>query len=200
MIFCGGRKCRKSLCPCQERTIIRMRKCLDNGLFCYILDFFRQQGCTPLLTANSPMQEAHRPLLISRNIVPSRFGMGLWLLRSYWIWVITRCADTGRVPPADGVIVRAAAVPSGFRTRCYGCSVVRGALMRRNLHSSTLHRQDPEGQQTLVGNSYSRNGAPDPCSRILPDGDVCMNYHQIMDHSPYHRNDYSCSIEFLLIF
>ena len=34
----------------------------------------------------------------------------------YWICVITRCAETGRVPPASGVIVRAAAVPAGFRT------------------------------------------------------------------------------------
>ena len=30
--------------------------------------------------------------------------------------MITKCAETGRVPPANGVIVRAAAVPSGFRT------------------------------------------------------------------------------------
>lgn len=32
------------------------------------------------------------------------------------ICVITRCADTGRVPPARGVMVSAAALPSGLRT------------------------------------------------------------------------------------
>ena len=36
--------------------------------------------------------------------------------KRYWICVITKCAETGRVPPANGVIVSAAAVPSGFRT------------------------------------------------------------------------------------
>ena len=30
--------------------------------------------------------------------------------------VITRCADTGRVPPARGVMVSAAALPAGLRT------------------------------------------------------------------------------------
>ena len=30
--------------------------------------------------------------------------------------MITRCADTGRVPPAKGVIVSAAALPAGLRT------------------------------------------------------------------------------------
>ncbi len=37
-------------------------------------------------------------------------------LERYWICVITRCAETGRVPPASGVIVSAAAVPLGFLT------------------------------------------------------------------------------------
>ena len=32
------------------------------------------------------------------------------------ICVITRCADTGRVPPASGVMVNAAAFPAGLRT------------------------------------------------------------------------------------
>ena len=30
--------------------------------------------------------------------------------------MMTKCAETGRVPPASGVMVNAAAVPSGFRT------------------------------------------------------------------------------------
>ena len=30
--------------------------------------------------------------------------------------MITRCADTGRVPPARGVTVSAAAFPAGLRT------------------------------------------------------------------------------------
>ena len=30
--------------------------------------------------------------------------------------MIVRCADTGLVPPARGVMVRAAALPAGFRT------------------------------------------------------------------------------------
>ena len=34
----------------------------------------------------------------------------------YPICVITRCADTGRGPPARGVTVSAAALPAGFRT------------------------------------------------------------------------------------
>ena len=34
----------------------------------------------------------------------------------YAICIITRWADTERVPPARGVMVRAAAVPSGFLT------------------------------------------------------------------------------------
>jgi len=29
---------------------------------------------------------------------------------------MTRCAETGRVPPASGVTVSAAALPAGFRT------------------------------------------------------------------------------------
>jgi len=44
------------------------------------------------------------------------WGMVLRSLWDYWIWTITRCADTGRVPPARGVMVSAAAVPSGFLT------------------------------------------------------------------------------------
>ena len=38
------------------------------------------------------------------------------LKKHYPICVITRCADTGRVPPARGVMVRAAAFPAGLRT------------------------------------------------------------------------------------
>ena len=38
------------------------------------------------------------------------------VIKHYPICVITRCADTGRVPPAKGVIVRAAALPAGLRT------------------------------------------------------------------------------------
>lgn len=30
--------------------------------------------------------------------------------------MITRCAETGRVPPANGVIVSVAALPAGFLT------------------------------------------------------------------------------------
>lgn len=37
-------------------------------------------------------------------------------LSLYAICVITRCAETGLVPPANGVIVSAAALPAGFRT------------------------------------------------------------------------------------
>ena len=36
--------------------------------------------------------------------------------RYYPICVIMRCADTGRVPPARGVMVSAAAFPAGLRT------------------------------------------------------------------------------------
>ena len=42
--------------------------------------------------------------------------MVLWLSRRYWICVITKCAETGRVPPASGVMVSAAELPAGFRT------------------------------------------------------------------------------------
>jgi len=42
--------------------------------------------------------------------------MVLQSLADHWICVITKCAETGRVPPASGVMVSAAAVPSGFRT------------------------------------------------------------------------------------
>ena len=34
----------------------------------------------------------------------------------YPICTITRCADTGRVPPARGVTVSAVALPAGVRT------------------------------------------------------------------------------------
>lgn len=34
----------------------------------------------------------------------------------YWIWIITRWADTGRVPPESGVIVSAVEFPEGFLT------------------------------------------------------------------------------------
>ena len=34
----------------------------------------------------------------------------------YWISVITRCAETGLVPPATGVIVNAVELPAGLRT------------------------------------------------------------------------------------
>src|ERR1700733_11012969 len=34
---------------------------------------------------------------------------------NYLICVITRCAETGRVPPASGVIVRAVELPAGLR-------------------------------------------------------------------------------------
>lgn len=37
-------------------------------------------------------------------------------LSLYATCVITRCAETGLVPPANGVIVSAAALPAGFRT------------------------------------------------------------------------------------
>ena len=47
---------------------------------------------------------------------PFRIGAVLRSSMDYWIRVITRCAETGRVPPASGVMVSAAAVPSGFRT------------------------------------------------------------------------------------
>jgi len=34
----------------------------------------------------------------------------------YWICVITRCAETGCVPPTNGVIVSAVALSAGFLT------------------------------------------------------------------------------------
>jgi hypothetical protein len=34
----------------------------------------------------------------------------------YWICVITRCAETGRVPPANGVMVSAVELSAGLRT------------------------------------------------------------------------------------
>jgi len=37
-------------------------------------------------------------------------------LTDYRIWMITRCAETGLVPPAIGVIVRAVELPAGLRT------------------------------------------------------------------------------------
>ena len=43
-------------------------------------------------------------------------GVGVVCGCRHWSWVITRWADTGRVPPATGVMVSAAAVPSGLRT------------------------------------------------------------------------------------
>lgn len=36
--------------------------------------------------------------------------------RIYWICVITRCAETGCVPPANGVIVSAVELSAGFLT------------------------------------------------------------------------------------
>ena len=41
---------------------------------------------------------------------------GAAVIGGYWMRMITRCAETGRVPPARGVMVRVAAVPSGLRT------------------------------------------------------------------------------------
>ncbi len=38
------------------------------------------------------------------------------LIKAHPIWVMIRCADTGRVPPASGVMVSAAAFPAGLRT------------------------------------------------------------------------------------
>ena len=35
---------------------------------------------------------------------------------NYAIWIITRCAEAELVPPASGVIVKAAAFPAGFLT------------------------------------------------------------------------------------
>ena len=57
----------------------------------------------------------------------------------------------------------------------------------------------PVGQRVPVGNSYSRNCAPDPCSHTPWDGGVCTNYHRIVDHTSYHRSHCICSIESLLI-
>ena len=36
--------------------------------------------------------------------------------KNHWICVITRCAETGRVPPAKGVMVSAVELPAGLRT------------------------------------------------------------------------------------
>ena len=36
--------------------------------------------------------------------------------QAHWIWVITKCAETGRVPPANGVMVSAVEFPAGLRT------------------------------------------------------------------------------------
>ena len=38
------------------------------------------------------------------------------VFRIYWICVITRCAETGCVPPANGVIVSAVELSAGFLT------------------------------------------------------------------------------------
>lgn len=42
------------------------------------------------------------------------FKSFLFLYQNYPIWVITRCAETGRVSPASGVIVNAVELPAGF--------------------------------------------------------------------------------------
>ena len=51
---------------------------------------------------------------------------------------MTRCADTGRVPPASGVIVSAAAFPAGLRT-------VRMAIVETTVTNSVLTVRNPEG-------------------------------------------------------
>ena len=38
------------------------------------------------------------------------------IMKNYSICTITKCAETARTPPANGVIVKASAVPSGLRT------------------------------------------------------------------------------------
>ena len=48
--------------------------------------------------------------------MPFLIGIVLSFSYDYPICVITRGADTGRVPPAKGVIVSAAALPAGLRT------------------------------------------------------------------------------------
>jgi hypothetical protein len=40
---------------------------------------------------------------------PFQFGMVLQTSESYWICVITKCAETGRVPPASGVMANGTA-------------------------------------------------------------------------------------------
>lgn len=37
-------------------------------------------------------------------------------ISTYWIWVITRWAETGCVPPAKGVIISAVELSAGFLT------------------------------------------------------------------------------------
>ena len=59
-----------------------------------------------------PAGEILRPV----KTAPSRPGMVLRSSVRYWICVITKCAETGRGPPASGVIVSAAAAPAGFCT------------------------------------------------------------------------------------
>lgn len=66
--------------------------------------------------------ETLSPLLLMDEVT-KRTAVG-----SAWIWtcvchdfhcaicVITRCADTGLVPPASGVMVNAVELPAGFRT------------------------------------------------------------------------------------
>jgi hypothetical protein len=43
-------------------------------------------------------------------------GLFCAFCNNYWICVITRCADTERVPPAIGVMVSAVELAAGFRT------------------------------------------------------------------------------------
>lgn len=43
-------------------------------------------------------------------------GKYSWTIYIYAICVMTRCAETERVPPATGVMVSAVELPTGFRT------------------------------------------------------------------------------------
>ncbi|MDD5924220.1 MAG: hypothetical protein PUC88_05470 [Clostridia bacterium] len=50
---------------------------------------------------------------IQVNLITGDFKFAV---KIYPICVMTRCAETGRVPPASGVIVNAVELPAGFRT------------------------------------------------------------------------------------
>ena len=97
-------------------------------------------NCLSNLRRGKKERKPHRPKQhlgrLSKGIIRKSRNVG------YWSWVIVRCAETGRAPPASGVIVRAAAFSAGLRT-------VRTEFLIR-LKASPSEQNDIAGDAAII--------------------------------------------------